>query len=309
MSKACHRPPAAAACLTAALALAALLGCGGGSTTGSGGTSPGDPEDGFDGSRAFTDLRGQVDLGPRPSGSAAAQQLARGLAAKLGRAGVEGVRIQRPLENVIGTIPGRGNGYVVLGAHYDTKSGIPGFVGANDGASGVAVVLELARSLPNPMPGPSLAIALFDGEEARGDRDFSADGTRGSRQYVSYAAASRQGSPPRAEIEALVLLDMVGDCDLNVLHEEHSDPGLYGLFAEADPETFSGERTAIDDDHVPFLAAGIPAVDLIDFSYGPGPSPGEYWHTSEDTLDKVCPGSLDAIGAAALQALPRIGDP
>ncbi len=266
-----------------------------------------DARDAFDAGRAFADLRDQVDLGPRPAGSPANEESARRLAAELRRAGVEDVRIQRPERNVVGTIPGRGQGWIVVGAHHDTKSGIPGFVGANDGASGVAVVLELARSLPNPMPGPSVAIALFDGEEARGDQDFEVDGTRGSRQYVEDARAGRGGSPPLDEIEAMVLFDMVGDCDLAIPREANSDPALYGLFADADPSTFSGEAPGVDDDHTPFLDAGVPALDLIDFSYGPGPAPGEYWHTPEDTVDHVCPESLDAVGGAALKALPQIG--
>ncbi len=291
--------------VVAATALLWLLaGCGGGSpgladrTTG---------DDAFDGPRAFTDLIEQVELGPRPAGSEANAELTRRLADELISAGLEDVRIQGPQRNVIATIPGRDEGYVVIGAHHDTKGGIPGFVGANDGASGVAVVLELARSLPSPMPGPSIAIALFDGEESRGDREFSIDGMRGSTQYVDYARSGAQGTPPLTEIEAMVLFDMVGDCDLDIPLEEQSDPALYEAFANADPDLFSGERSGIDDDHVPFLGAGIPAVDLIDFSYGPGDSPGEYWHTAEDTLERVCPESLDAVGAAALRALPRIG--
>jgi Zn-dependent M28 family amino/carboxypeptidase len=227
------------------------------------------------------------------------------LAAELRRAGVEEVRIQRPERNVVGVIPGRGSGYVVIGAHHDTKAGIPGFVGANDGASGVAVVLELARALPDPMPGPSIAIALFDGEEARGDRSFSTDGKRGSTQYVEEARSGAQGSAPLAQIKAMVLFDMVGDCDLQVPLEAASDPDLYARFAAAAPAVFSGESSAVDDDHAPFLEAGVPAVDLIDFSYGPGDPPGEYWHTAADTLDNVCPESLDAVGGAALAALPR----
>ena len=207
------------------------------------------------------------------------------------------------------SIPGRGDGYVVLGAHYDTKDGIPGFVGANDGASGVAVVLELARTLPSPMPGPSLAIALFDGEEARGGRDFEEDGTRGSRQYVDYARTGRQGSPPLAQTKAMVLFDMVGDCDLAIPREQNSDPGLFALFADADPGTFDGTGPPISDDHTPFLEAGIPAVDLIDFDFGPGPIPGDYWHTAQDDLGRVCPESLAAVGSAALRALPRIEAP
>ncbi|GIK76969.1 MAG: hypothetical protein BroJett022_06590 [Actinomycetes bacterium] len=300
MTKPRHRPGAAAASVLAAIALAA--GCGG-----SGGEAAAPVgADGFDGDRAFADLRAQVALGPRPSGSAANRRLARMLARRLRRAGALDVLIQRPVANVVGSVPGRDPGWVVLGAHYDTKD-LPGFVGANDGASGVAVVLELVRSLPRPLPGPSLAVALFDGEEARGDREFDEDGLRGSRQYVDYAAAGRLGAPPLAAIGAMVLLDMVGDCDLAIPREAGSDPGLYELLATADPELFDGAVAAIADDHVPFREAGIPAVDVIDFEFGPGPPPGALWHTRGDDLEAVCPASLDAVGEAVLEALPRLG--
>ncbi|MEZ5154827.1 MAG: M28 family peptidase [Solirubrobacterales bacterium] len=305
MSEPRHRPRAAVCGLLAAALLALPTG-GCGNDTGSG--PPGYASDGFDGGRAFADLRAQVGLGPRPAGSAASRRLTADLARELRRAGVRDVRIQRPLRNVVGTIPGRGDGYVVLGAHHDTVRGIPGFAGANDGASGVAAVLELARALPNPMPGPSVAIALFDGEEALPGRDFDASGLRGSRQYLDYARSGRRGSPPIERIEAMVLLDMVGDCDLSVPREENSDEGLFAEFAAADPGLFDGRTGGIDDDHTPFLEAGIPAVDLIDFTYGPGASPGDWWHTSDDDLGKVCPGSLDRIGGAVLEALPGIGE-
>jgi len=305
MSEPRHRPAATVpGAIAVVVALLIGLSACGGDQNAEPRQSRGD--DGFDGARAFADLRAQVALGPRPSGSEANRRLSGRIAGELRVAGVRDVRIQGPVRNVIATIPGQGDGTVVLGAHYDTKDGIPGFVGANDGASGVAVVLELARSLPNPMPGPSLSIALFDGEEARGDRDFAADGMRGSRQYVEYARTGRQGSPRLGDIEAMVLLDMVGDCDLAIPREERSDPGLYSLFADADPDLFSGSGPGVDDDHTPFLDAGVPAVDLIDFTYGPGPTPGAHWHTAADDLDEVCPGSLDAVGGAALEALPRI---
>jgi hypothetical protein len=302
MLKPRHRPGAALACALAALALAA--GC-----SGAGGTdTDGAPiaAGGFDGERAFADLRAQVALGPRPSGSAAARRLARVLVGELERAGARDVRVQRPVANVIGTVPGRGEGWVVLGAHYDTKD-LDGFVGANDGASGVAVALELVRALPSPLPGPSLAIALFDGEEARGERDFEADGLRGSRQYVAYARDGRQGAPPADEIRAMVLLDMVGDCDLAIPREANSDPELHDELAAAAPELFEGTTAAIADDHLPFIEVGIPAVAVIDFQFGPGPAPGELWHTSGDDLDAVCPASLDAVGEAVLRALPNLG--
>jgi glutaminyl-peptide cyclotransferase len=269
----------------------------------------------FDERRAFEDLEAQVELGPRPAGSAANRRLTTMLAARLREAGVNGVRVQRPHRNVVGAIPGREPGAIVIGAHHDTKDGVPGFVGANDGASGVAVVLELARALPGRVDGPSIHIALFDAEEARGDRPFTEDGTRGSRQYVGDArSGGRQGTPPLDEVRDMVLFDFVGDCDLEIPREANSDEALYARFHDAalalDPEgegaPFVGETDPILDDHIPFAEAGVPAVDLIDFTFGPGPSPGEWFHTTEDDLDKVCPESLAAVGRPALIALEEL---
>jgi Zn-dependent M28 family amino/carboxypeptidase len=291
------------ACLAALLLLA---GCGGDDSGGSASSA-------FDGERALSDLESQVDFGPRPAGSPAARRTAEWIADRMGEAGLESVRVQSPWENVVGTIPGSEPGTVVVGAHYDTKSGVPRFVGANDGASGVAVLLELARTLPRPLPGPAVQLVAFDAEEARDDRDFEVDGTRGSRQYVADARrGGRDGAVPLNRIRAMVLFDMVGDCDLQIPLEQNSDPALYRLFADGaaqrtgEPAPFTGRTFAIDDDHVPFREAGVPAVDLIDFDYGPGPSPGGYWHTPDDTVDKTCAESLGAVGAAALAAIPRI---
>ncbi len=189
----------------------------------------------FDAERAFADLEAQVEIGPRPTGSPESRELVKFLAESLRTPGREDVAVQRPYRNVVATIPGTGEGTVVVGAHHDTKD-IPGFVGANDGASGVAVVLELARVLAAeaPLDGPSVSIALFDAEEARGDRPFEEDGTRGSRQYVADAeAGGRQGTPPLEDITSMILFDLVGDCDLQVPREELSDQAIYDRFAEA----------------------------------------------------------------------------
>jgi glutaminyl-peptide cyclotransferase len=285
----------------ALLAAAAVFvaGCGDDDSTSASASAPS-----FDAGRAFTDLERQVAFGPRPSGSRANLRTARWIAAQLRGAGVQDVRIQHPWRNVVGTIPGGQPGSIVLGAHFDTKD-VPGFVGANDGASGVSVILEIARDLAGDgrLDGPSVNVALFDAEEARGDRPFERDGTRGSRQYVRLARnGGRQATPALRLIRAMVLLDMVGDCDLAIPREASSDPELYARIAAAGPP-FGGATAPVLDDHVPFLDAGIPAVDLIDFDYGPGRSPGAYWHTTQDNLDHVCADSLGAVGEAVLATL------
>jgi glutaminyl-peptide cyclotransferase len=285
-------------------ALAALLaGCGGSDET------PG--SDRFDAARAFRDLRAQVRIGPRPAGSPGARAEVGLIRRRLAAAGVGGVTVQRPHRNVVATIPGRERGVVVVGAHYDTKD-LSGFVGANDGASGVAVLLELARSLAPRSSGASIQLAFFDAEEARDDRPFERDGTRGSRQFVALARGGRQGSPAIGRIRAMVLFDMVGDCELRIPREAGSDPALYGRFADAARDAFGssapfeGVGAPILDDHTPFQRARVPVVDLIDFDYGPGPSPGAWWHTREDDMGKVCAASLDRVGEAAVRAIPAL---
>ncbi len=268
----------------------------------------------FDAERAFADLEAQVAIGPRPSGSAGARATAKLISQRLTEAGVLEVGVQRPYANVVGRIEGSEPGAVVVGAHYDTKDGIPRFEGANDGASGVAVLLELARDLPLRVDGPSIHLAFFDAEEARGSRPFELDGTRGSRQYVAYArrggsaglaAAGRdpRDGPlrPRRRLRAA-----------DPARGRTPTPASMRSLPTRPRSAPAARRRSrarpppVGDDHLPFLEAGVPAVDLIDFEYGPGPAPGAYWHTPEDTLDKVCAESLDAVGEAALRAIPQI---
>src|SRR5437764_11907872 len=163
---------------------------------------------------------------------------------RLRQAGVTEVRVQRPFRNIVARIPGAQSGTVVAGAHYDTKD-IPGFVGANDGASGVAVLLELARDLPPQLPGPSLDLVFFDAEEAPPGQSFGRGGDRGSGQFVRYAErGDEQGSPPLGALRAMVLFDMVGDCDLRVPLEQNSDPTLYARFAQAARDASSPDSPA-----------------------------------------------------------------
>ena len=289
--------------LCTGLALATLPGCGGdnapaqlGARANGLATAARD----FDSRAAFSDLRAQAAIGPRAAGTRGSRREVRLIVSRLRAAGLRRVSVQRPHRNVVAIVRGRRPGTIVVGAHHDTKDAIPGFVGANDGASGVAVLLELARVLPRPFPGPSIALAFFDAEEARGERPFAVDGTRGSRQFVAYAATGRQRTPRLRGIRAMYLVDLVGDCELQIPRESNSDPRLYDLMSG---RAFGDETGYIGDDHIPFLSAGVPAVDLIDFRYGPGEQPGAWFHTPEDTLDKVCASSLAAVGRPLIRAL------
>jgi glutaminyl-peptide cyclotransferase len=252
--------------------------------------------DRFDSARAWKHLKYQVGLGPRPAGSPELAKLAGYLRARLPRGHYENVPGHPGLRNVVGRIPGA-KPAVVLAAHYDTKN-LPGFVGANDGASGTAAVLEISRALrklKRPKGAPEIRFVFFDGEEATDDsRPFEATGLRGSKAY-----AERHGE----EIRALVLLDFIAEKGaMRIPREAGSDPGLWRRLRaaakragsqEAFPAGVVGEVT---DDHTPFARAGIPAVDLIDFTF-------PCWHKRCDDLSAVSERSLDLSGEAVLELL------
>ncbi len=294
-----------------ALIVLAIAGCGGDDATTTAGSDAG-----FNSERAFEDLAAQVKFGPRPAGSPAAHKTAEFIAGRMREAGLDGITIQSPWENVVGTIPGdlRGPSSSPPLRHQGHSRRLPR---RQRRCLGVAVLLELARSLPAQLPGPSVQLVAFDAEESRDDRDFDVDGTRGSRQYVDYArAGGQQGAAPLTEIKAMVLFDMVGDCELQLPYEQNSDKDLYALFAVTRAELNSGDADPfkfntfpVGDDHVPFKQAGIPAVDFIDFVYGPGAPPGLYWHTNKDTLDKVCPSSLETAARRPCARSQRSAEP
>jgi glutaminyl-peptide cyclotransferase len=279
----------------AVLAAAGVAACGGGASPPVAATGA-DP-DRFDARRAFADLRAQVELGPRPAGSAASRRLAERLRARLPRGRFEAV--PGGLRNVVGRIPGRG-GPVLVGAHYDTKD-IPGFVGANDGASGTATVLELARVLRAGRRAcqRELRFVMFDGEESPAgspDSAFLRDGLRGSK---AHAAAHAD------ELAAVVVVDFVGDEDLSIPREAGSDERLWRLLRDSARRVGAGgvfpasTRGRIYDDHTPFADRGVPAIDLIDFDY-------PHFHRPSDTLDKVSARSLDRVGESLVEMLQRL---
>jgi glutaminyl-peptide cyclotransferase len=246
--------------------------------------------DRFDGAAAFRLLREQVELGPRPAGSEASQRLGERLRRLLPRGRFQGV--PDGLRNVIGTVRGREPGYVVVGAHYDTKD-VPGFVGANDGASGTAIVTQLARTIRRPRH--TIQFVLFDGEESpRGtpDADFEEEGLRGSRVAARAFRDSR----------AMVLLDFVGDRRLRIPREANSRPGLWRRLRAAAKRVGAGEvfppetSGAVLDDHIPFLRVGVPAIDLIDFDF-------PCFHRRCDDLSAVSERSVDAVGETVYELL------
>lgn len=208
-----------------------------------------------------------------------------------------------PMKNIIAKIPGRTADVLVVGGHYDTLWQ-KGFVGANDGGSSTALLLELARVLRQQAPlRMSVWLVFFDGEEAI---EFwsERDGIYGSRWQA--ALWNRQGVLQR--VRAVVIVDMIGDKKLGLRREANSTPWLTDLVWQVAREKgygryFFDSSVPLYDDHTMFLAFGIPAVDLIDFDYGPK---HRYWHTAEDTVDKLSPRSFEIVGAVVLETLQRL---
>jgi Zn-dependent M28 family amino/carboxypeptidase len=275
----------------AAAAAFAVGGCGGGDSS-SAAQAAGLHVDRFNRDRAFADLRHQVELGPRPAGSAKARELARWLRDRLPHGRIETVR--GGYENVVGRIGGHGGKVIVVAAHYDTKN-IPNFVGANDGAGGTAAVLEIARALKGVKGLPPIRFVLFDGEESPDDsKDFYTSGLRGSRPYARRHAK---------EIRAMILLDFVAEKGkMRIPRESSSDIALWKRLRAAARKvgaqaTFPDEAAGgVTDDHTPFLQRGVPAIDLIDFTF-------KCWHKTCDDLSAVSARSLDLAGETVTQML------
>jgi glutaminyl-peptide cyclotransferase len=262
----------------------------------------------FDSGRAFEHVRQLVAIGPRPAGSAAAAQTRRYIAAQLSALGLPPAEqtfvAQTPLgpvnmANVVARIAGARPERLILAGHYDTKLFREfRFVGANDGGSSTAMLLELARVLQARKSPFTIELLFLDGEESVIEWTGN-DHTYGSRHYV--ATAQRDGS--LRGVRAMVLFDMVGDRQLAIKRETYSTPWLTdAIWASArklGQRAFLAEDFAVEDDHRPFLEAGVPAVDIIDLDY-------DAWHTKDDTLDQVSARSLQTVGDVFLGALPAI---
>ena len=251
----------------------------------------------FDGAKAWDHLRKQVSIGPRPSGTPAIVETRKYIIDQLKASGIEAK--EQPfigmtplgevsMANVIATIPGRSPDRLVLASHFDTKLYREfRFVGAHDGASSTAVLLELGRVRQSR-------------EEARRPEWQGNDNTYGSRHYVQ--AAQKSGS--LKTLKALVLLDMIGDRDLVIKRDANSTPWLVDIIWSAASRighgsTFSMQLTTIEDDHIPFLRAGVAAADIIDLE-------NPTWHTAQDDIDHVSAKSLQVVGDVVVAAIPEI---
>ncbi len=250
----------------------------------------------FDGSRAYEDVKAQVALGSRSPGTQGHLQTQEFIRAELESAGwlveyQDSERMGHPIRNIIAK-RNDASPQIVLGAHYDTrfvadndpdlKKRDQPVIGANDGASGVAVLLELARSLPkDSVP---VWLVFFDTED--NGRVAGWDWILGSRAFAEEI---------KIQPRAVVVVDMIGDANLNIYLERNSDKTIRAeIWSTAAKLGYADkfineEKYSMEDDHTPFLEKGIPAVDLIDFDY-------PYWHTTQDTADKVSAESLGAVG-------------
>ncbi|MFL6274827.1 MAG: M28 family peptidase [Blastocatellia bacterium] len=268
----------------------------------------------FDGARAFNHVKKLCEMGPHPSGSETIKRVQDYLEKELKSYGLkvtedsfeaETPKGTVPMKNIIGELPGERPEIVLITGHYDTKRQ-SGFVGANDGGSSAATVLEMARALSKTKPAYTLWFVLFDGEEAVVEWGAmnGMDNTYGSRHLVT----RMRNDGTLKHTRAMLLVDMIGDKNLNIKREGGSTRWLVDLIWDAASKAgyaknFPRDEHDISDDHLPFLDAGIPSVDLIDFDYGPQHS---YWHTNQDTLDKISGESMKAVGDTLIQALPEI---
>ena len=261
----------------------------------------------FDGAAALRHVERLVALGPRPAGSPEAAKARAYIEGELRAAGVE-TRVMAfdaatphgrlPMANVIGILPGKRSDVILIGGHYDTKLFRDfRFVGANDAGSSTALLLELARALAKTKREFTYWLVFFDGEEAR-EQWSATDSLYGSRHLAAELARTKR--LPRA----MLLVDMIGDRDLAIRREAQSTPWLTDAVWDAARRLrydahFLPDTLSVEDDHVPFLRAGVPATLLIDFDF-------PAWHTAEDTVDKLSADSLRVVGEVVLEALPAI---
>ena len=263
----------------------------------------------FSGALALQHATALAKIGPRPPGTPGIEKAQQYILTRLERLGVKpevdtftvGTPVgSRAMKNIVAKFPGRSNRAVLIAGHYDTKLETQfRFVGANDGGSSAGLLLELARVLKNSPPAwCAVWLAFLDGEEPLGGRWTPADSLYGSRRMAKQLRATGE----RRHLSAVLVVDMVGDRDLDLLRDLNSTGWLNELVRDVARRmrlsgVFGNLTTAVEDDHVPFSRIGLPVVDLIDMNYGPNNS---FWHSAQDTPDKLSAGSLEAVGRIVL---------
>ena len=274
----------------------------------------------FDGDRAMQYLKDIVKFGPRPLGSANHKKVEEYIESHLKGDQVEDDIFTAdtpegkfPVHNIIAKYPGTKDGIIVVASHYDTNYPLrnTAYVGANDGASSSALLLELANQLRGkPRDGYSVWLVWDDAEEA-----MKPDGSGGlpeampfkddSLYGITHVAEKWQSDGTLKKVKAFLLADMIGDADLNIDRDLNSTPWLENVVGEAAKRLgyqshFFGHNNEVGDDHIPFMKRGVPSADLIDFMYGYN---NVFWHTTQDTVDKLSPRSLRIVGSVMLETI------
>jgi glutaminyl-peptide cyclotransferase len=269
----------------------------------------------FDGAQALEYTAQFVALGPRYNGSQGLLHAQQFIQKQFAHDQLEADHFvpntavgPQAMTNYIVRFPGKKDGVIVLATHYETNYPLRNinFVGANDGGSTTGELIELAKYLRGKtLDGYSVWLVFFDGEEATQSWTTS-DSLYGSR----HLAAKWQSDGTLKKIKAFLLLDMIGDKNLNVLRDENSTPWLLDVVKEAATKTgnqkyFFATHNTVFDDHNPFHDRGVACADIIDLDYGPHDAshPDGYHHTAEDTMDKLSAHSLTVIGTTLLETL------
>ena len=264
---------------------------------------------GFDGARAYKHVEQLVAIGPHSAGSDAIHRAQEYIVGQLKSFGcpVEEEDFHAPstpvgdvaMKNILVKIPSTNPNIILLGSHYDTKR-IPNFVGADDAGSSTGVLLELARLLCARKNAETIWLAFFDGEEAFNPNWADPDNTYGSREL----AASLALSGDLRRVKAMILVDMVGPTNPVFRRESNSTPWLTDILWSTAArlgygKVFINDRADVEDDHLSFLKREIPSADIIDLDV-------PYWHTTQDTLDKVDPRTLAITGHVLIESLPEL---
>lgn len=269
------------------------------------------PPPAFNANRAMQYVKEIVTFGPRPIGSENHKKVESYILAHLKRDDIEQDSFDVhptegtfPVRNIIAKFPGTRGGIIVIASHYDTNWPLrnTSYIGANDGASSSALLLEIANQLRGKkLNGYSVWLLWDDAEESMKlpwDDPESLYGVR-------HLAEKWQSDGTLKKVKAFILEDMIGDADLNIEHDANSTPWLEDLVYQAATRLgyqshFFGREISVDDDHLPFIQRGVPAVDLIDLNYGYN---NVFHHTTDDTVDKLSPKSLEIIGTVTLETV------